>query len=719
MLTKQDKHRESRQRIQIAFDIVLDDFSERQNRYTNRFNEFLKADSTLGGAAFIYSQNEKQISSTQFMNAYLVKVADKLKQFGRLISAHKLVLYTTDKRLLVVYQRHDEQETVGGYVVSGTGNDTFLSLDDPTSPEMYSIWRGKTSVPDIPLPPGIDAHYEEEIPDTISTELFSEGQRVGIRITAPVDYTQKKAGVLISEVFFTQNLVEHYASLSKTDVNLFTEERFSFGTLHAQTAFEPEALEQIVACKDLMAIDDAIEVFPLTFDKQEYYQGQCALRNAQGTVGAITVSLSQDTEKREIRKIMMVVLVISGIAVGIAFVLSLLFSRRTIRAIQNIVSVVRSASEGDLRKSVIATTRDELGELAVSLSQMIAYLQEMAAVAVYIATGDLRQDVTPRSEHDVLGNAFQQMAAYLSEMAAVATAIAEGDLRHEVQPKTEYDVLGKAFAKMETVRDTMSQMVKGAAQIGHASDNLTQISTQMVMDAEQTSQQVSIVSSNSQQISQNVSAVSITTEEFVANIREISHNAADVLEIVASTVKIANSANTTIVALESHSKEIGEIVKVITTIAQQTNLLALNATIEAARAGEVGKGFAVVANEVKELARETTTSAEDIIRKVETIQASSREAAAAIKDMSQSIHQTHEFTDSIAVSMEEQTAATSQIAHNINDVAQGSDEITHTIAEVAGIAQRASERAASVKSAAEELTSFADQLQRLVETFKI
>jgi len=35
------------------------------------------------------------------------------------------------------------------------------------------------------------------------------------------------------------------------------------------------------------------------------------------------------------------------------------------------------------------------------------------------------------------------------------------------------------------------------------------------------------------------------------------------------------------------------------------------------------------------------------------------------------------------------------------------------------VAQRTSERAASVKSAAAELTSLADQLQRLVETFKI
>jgi len=241
----------------------------------------------------------------------------------------------------------------------------------------------------------------------------------------------------------------------------------------------------------------------------------------------------------------------------------------------------------------------------------------------------------------------------------------------------------------------------------------------MAVDAEQTSQQVSVVSSNSQKISQGVGEVSATMEEFAATIRETSRNAADVLNVVASAVKIADSADTTISTLESHSQEIGAIVKVITTVAQQTNLLALNATIEAARAGEVGKGFAVVASEVKELARETTASAEDIIRKVEAIQTSSTDATASIKDMAQIIHRVHEFTNSIATSVEEQTAATNQISHNIANVAQGSEEIAQTIIEVAGVAQRTSERAASVKSAAAELTSLADQLQRLVETFKI
>jgi methyl-accepting chemotaxis protein len=402
-----------------------------------------------------------------------------------------------------------------------------------------------------------------------------------------------------------------------------------------------------------------------------------------------------------------------------AFILSFLFSHRTIRAIHDIARAIKMASEGELRETEITTTHDELSILASNLRQMLAYLQEMATTATSIARGDLRQVVNPRSEHDILGNAFQQMSEYLSDKATIASAIAEGDLRREAQLAGDYDVLGKAFVKMNAVRDTMHQMANAAMQIGQASDSLTQISSQMAADAEQTSQQVSVVSSNSRDISQRAGEVSLTAEEFAAAIGETSRNASHVLRTVGEAVDGANAANTTIASLEGHSQEIGEIVKVITTIAQQTNLLALNATIEAARAGDVGKGFAVVANEVKELAHETTVAADDIIHRVETIQNSSQEAATALKEISEIIHRAHEFTESIATSVEQQTAATNLISTNIATVAHRSDEIANTTVEVTGVAQRTSERAGQVQNAAKELASLADQLQQLVGTFKI
>jgi methyl-accepting chemotaxis protein len=91
------------------------------------------------------------------------------------------------------------------------------------------------------------------------------------------------------------------------------------------------------------------------------------------------------------------------------------------------------------------SSSDEIVALTAMFHDMLVYLQDMAHAATRISTGDLSQNVTPRSTDDVLGTAFQRMSAYLNEMATAATAISEGDIQHNIQPKTEQDVLGHAF----------------------------------------------------------------------------------------------------------------------------------------------------------------------------------------------------------------------------------------------------------------------------------
>lgn len=401
------------------------------------------------------------------------------------------------------------------------------------------------------------------------------------------------------------------------------------------------------------------------------------------------------------------------------------------KPIRQIITVSKKIARGELLHMITAEqgeniyihrkqkVTDEISELNGAFHETMAYLQDMAQAATRIATGDLSYEITPRSDHDVLGHAFQQMATYLNQIATVATAMADGDLRLEIQPKTQQDLLGKAFQRMRSLRKTISQVISGTEQLKEASKQLIQVSTQMAADADQTSQQASIVSSNSQEISQNVNEVSTTTEEFAANIREISSMIHEVLRVATSAMEIVNSASMLIFTMKSNSEEIGDILKIITNITQQTNVLALNATIEAARAGEVGKGFAVVASEVKDLARGTASSAEDIVHKVEAIRTSTSEVTNAVIQLSESIQRVHELSDSISAAIEEQAAAINQISHNIADTAHGSDEISHTIEEVADVAQHTSTRAAIVQGSAQGLAELAEQLRQVVDQFEV
>ena len=190
---------------------------------------------------------------------------------------------------------------------------------------------------------------------------------------------------------------------------------------------------------------------------------------------------------------------------------------------------------------------------------------------------------------------------------------------------------------------TVKSIATGAANLMRSSGELASASQQMSANAEETSIQAGVVSAAAEQVSKSVQTVSIATREMNASIREVAKQATDAAKVATSGVKVATATNTTVAKLGDSSVEIGKVIKVITSIAEQTNLLALNATIEAARVGEAGKGFAVVANEVKELARETARATEDISRKIEAIQADSRNVVGAINVFGSIINQINDI----------------------------------------------------------------------------
>ncbi|GAK58763.1 sensor histidine kinase [Candidatus Vecturithrix granuli] len=321
-----------------------------------------------------------------------------------------------------------------------------------------------------------------------------------------------------------------------------------------------------------------------------------------------------------------------------------------------------------------------------------------------LALADQIRDI--HSEKDVA----QAEALRLKDELNAALQQTKAELENRVT--AQHDELNRANAEIQL----LNQVMQSAAQLGDASTGLTDISVHIAADAEYMANRVATVSSNSQQTNQLIHELSEATEHVAANIQEISRTVAQVVQKITQALERANMANTTIIALKSHSQEIDNIIKLITNIAQQTNLLALNATIEAARAGETGRGFTVVAGEVKELARETSTSAEDIAHRIETIQGSSQEATTAITDVVEAMRQVANLSHTISAAINQQSMMATTISGSLVQAAEGSRDISHAMTDLSSTARDASERATTIQAEAQKLFALAVHLRTLVDT---
>jgi methyl-accepting chemotaxis protein len=251
---------------------------------------------------------------------------------------------------------------------------------------------------------------------------------------------------------------------------------------------------------------------------------------------------------------------------------------------------------------------------------------------------------------------------------------------------------------------------------------LLRVARELAENAEQVSSASSQVSSSSQSLAQGASEqaasleeTSASSEEMASMTRKNAENSQQAAEFMNSMSGRVVEANRTLGEMMSSMREIGassdkisKIIKVIDEIAFQTNILALNAAVEAARAGEAGMGFAVVADEVRNLAQRSAQAAKDTAKLIEdSIQKSSEgsnklgEVAASIQAITEGAGKVKTLVDEVDASSREQ--------------AQGIDQISKAIAQMDQVTQRTAANAEESASASEELNAQSQTLLSVVD----
>ncbi|MDQ1287894.1 MAG: methyl-accepting chemotaxis protein [Actinomycetota bacterium] len=305
-------------------------------------------------------------------------------------------------------------------------------------------------------------------------------------------------------------------------------------------------------------------------------------------------------------------------------------------------------------------------------------------------------------------------------MVNALKALARKDLIAEVDIRSDDELgeMGRLLNQaLTSVREAIGTLAESSTTLATSSQQLNDVSAELGSAAEATAEQTTVVSESATAVASSVESMSAATDQMMASIGEIAGQASRASDVASDAVRTAAETSSAVMQLDRASAEIGEIVRVITMIAEQTNLLALNATIEAARAGDAGRGFAVVASEVKDLAQETSRATDDITAKITAMQATTSHATSAIDRITSVINSISENQNSIASSVEEQSSTTSEIGRNVSEVANGATQMASTIHDITGTAGRTSDAASATRRSSEELSQLADRVHTLVGQF--
>ncbi|HEX4542715.1 MAG TPA: HAMP domain-containing protein, partial [Candidatus Acidoferrum sp.] len=171
--------------------------------------------------------------------------------------------------------------------------------------------------------------------------------------------------------------------------------------------------------------------------------------------------------------------------------IAVLTTKSITQPLTHLMTVTREIGDsGDLDQNIDIHRNDEIGALATTFNNMVAYLKEMASVSMAVAEGDLTVEVVPRSKRDTLGNAFLRMSHGLQEL-------------------------------VRTTRDSAGQVSAGSNQVAGAADESAKVSVQASSAIEEVTSTMHEMSINVQNVVKNTQVQASSVAETSASIDQM------------------------------------------------------------------------------------------------------------------------------------------------------------------------------------------------------
>lgn len=311
----------------------------------------------------------------------------------------------------------------------------------------------------------------------------------------------------------------------------------------------------------------------------------------------------------------------------------------------------------------------------------------------------------------------------------------EGDLtrRFNSTSKDEFGMMANEFDKLlEALRQTIVNLGGRSDELVAASNQLNSIaelSSKAINEQSEQTEQAATAVHEMSMTAQSVAQSAVSAEAAAQNVHRQTQEAnqliAKMREAIETQAADFRDSTTLLTSLKQASDNISQVSEVIRNIAEQTNLLSLNAAIEAARAGEYGRGFTVVADEVRTLAGRTQSSTGEIetliarlhegvdqiamliesqVKAAEINVSAGQEASSALEKVMTSVNEINQQNTESASAAEQQSAVSEEISRNVTHIRVQSENNA--------------EQAAQTREAGLALQNIAEQIKKILSSYK-
>ncbi len=414
----------------------------------------------------------------------------------------------------------------------------------------------------------------------------------------------------------------------------------------------------------------------LEYFNGKYYGQAKIIKDISAKMGKKTTA-AVDESYGNITKLVAISIIISLVLGAISTVWILGYTRKVGQSIvgpmRKLQRAANKLAEGDLEISMGYDAKDEMGELAGSIDEVVGRLKML-----------------------------------IPDISGLMGRMAEGDFTVKSDCEAEYigcyePILASMKEISHKLTDTLQQITIAAQQVRAGSQNMAEGAQDL---AEGATTQASAV----QELTATVNELTNQIEYNAKATNEASKYASAVGEQAANSQQYMLQVNDAMKRIRETSEQIAEISSSIESIASKTNLLSLNAAIEAARAGEAGRGFAVVADQIRTLAGQSAEAAVNTRTLIENSLAEVQKGGKIVDNTTEVLTEVINSINAIVDSAKEVSEASERQAESAGQVNDGIEQIANAVQNTSATAEESS-------ATSEELFAQAENLNALVEQF--